>query len=99
MKAAENRINRFIFTTEDTNTESIEDICRHMNEAVSNEHVQHEIILDRTTALETAVRDASLQPGLAIVLAIGKGDERWIKVHNKHVPFEGDDKIIQRLLG
>ncbi len=98
VKAAENRINRFIFTTEDTNTESIEDICRHMNEAVSNEHVQHEIILDRTTALETAVRDASLQPGLAIVLAIGKGDERWIKVHNKHVHFEGDDKIIQRLL-
>jgi UDP-N-acetylmuramoyl-L-alanyl-D-glutamate--2,6-diaminopimelate ligase len=28
---------------------------------------------------------------------IGKGNERWIKVHNKHVPFEGDDRIIERL--
>ncbi|WP_418969829.1 UDP-N-acetylmuramoyl-L-alanyl-D-glutamate--2,6-diaminopimelate ligase [Alloscardovia omnicolens] len=98
VQAAQHRIDYFIFTAEDTNTELVEDICAQMDAAVSDERVQHEIILDRTQAVETALHNAAQQPRLAVVLVIGKGDERWIKLHNKHVPYEGDDAIVQRVL-
>ena len=33
-----------------------------------------------------------------VVLVIGKGHERWIKDLNRHVPYEGDDCVVERLL-
>ncbi|MFC0265380.1 UDP-N-acetylmuramoyl-L-alanyl-D-glutamate--2,6-diaminopimelate ligase [Alloscardovia macacae] len=96
--AAENRIHRFIFTTEDTNTESEEHICRDMDNAITNPDVQHDIIIDRTEAVETALKDAAALNSFAIVLVIGKGNERWIKHLNHHVAYEGDDAIVKRIL-
>ncbi|TCD53939.1 UDP-N-acetylmuramoyl-L-alanyl-D-glutamate--2,6-diaminopimelate ligase [Alloscardovia theropitheci] len=97
--AAQDRINRFIFTADDTDTEPVEDICQQMDHAVTNESIKHEIIIDRLQAVTTALSDAISRDGFDVVLVIGKGNEHWIKVHNKHVDYEGDDAIVTRMLG
>ena len=99
VEAAQNRIARFIFTTEDTDTEPHEDICKSMMANVSNPHVRASIILDRARAIAEAMNEsASHNERTDVVLVIGKGDERWIKEHNRHVPYEGDDRVVARLL-
>lgn len=97
VEAAQNRVDHLILTYEDTDTESVEDICRAMLGFVTNPQLDARIILDRTQAIETAVREARERDGMQVILVIGKGNERWIKAHNKHVPYEGDDRIIERL--
>ncbi|MCI1864347.1 MAG: UDP-N-acetylmuramoyl-L-alanyl-D-glutamate--2,6-diaminopimelate ligase [Bifidobacterium sp.] len=98
VRACEDRIARFVFTSEDTDTEPFEDICRTMLSHVRNPDVQSEIILDRTAAVEDAIRNARTHADRRnVVLVIGKGDERWIKDRNRHVPYEGDDAIARRL--
>lgn len=101
VQAAQNRINQFVFTQEDTNVEDEMDICKYMQSCVTNPNVESRIIINRAEAIEYSVeearKDARENNRLNIILAIGKGDERWIKVHNKHVPYEGDSFIIKRL--
>ncbi|PWG59885.1 UDP-N-acetylmuramoyl-L-alanyl-D-glutamate--2,6-diaminopimelate ligase [Bifidobacterium catulorum] len=100
VKAAQDRIGAFIFTAEDTDTEPFIDICMQMQGYITNRNVASTVISDRTTAITTAVYDARAhQDRFDVILAIGKGDERWIKEHNRHVPFEGDDRVIGRLFG
>ena len=100
VEAAQDRIARFVFTAEDTDTEPYADICRDMLEAVTNPQVATTTILDRVEAIADAIADAKAHPDrLDVVLVIGKGHERWIKDLNKHVPYEGDDHVVQRLLG
>ena len=99
VEAAQDRISRFIFTTEDTDTEKVQDICEEMERYITNTDVEHSIIIDRTEALRTAVSDAHKASGQpTVILAIGKGNERWIKQFNKHVPYEGDDAVMKGLL-
>ena len=101
VQAAQNRIYQFIFTTEDTNTEDEMDICKDMRGYITNENVKSHIIIDRPDAVEYSVDDArksfNKDGKFNIILLIGKGDERWIKHENKHVPYEGDSEIIKRL--
>ena len=100
VEAAQDRIARFVFTAEDTDTEPYADICRDMLAAVTNPQVATTTILDRVEAIADALADAKAHPDrLDVVLVIGKGHERWIKDLNKHVPYEGDDHVVQRLLG
>ena len=55
-------------------------------------------ILDRAEAVETtASRDRKDPEHLHIILIIGKGNERWFKDHGKHIPYEGDDRIVERV--
>lgn len=99
VEAAQDRISRFIFTTEDTDTEKVQDICEEMEHYITNTDVEHSIIIDRTEALREAVSDAHKASGQpTVILAIGKGNERWIKQFNKHVPYEGDDAVMKGLL-
>ncbi|MFC2351047.1 MAG: UDP-N-acetylmuramoyl-L-alanyl-D-glutamate--2,6-diaminopimelate ligase, partial [Scardovia wiggsiae] len=99
VEAAQDRISRFIFTTEDTDTEKVQDICEEMERYITNTDVEHSIIIDRTEALRAAVSDAHKASGQpTVILAIGKGNERWIKQFNKHVPYEGDDAVMKGLL-
>ncbi|EFG27318.1 UDP-N-acetylmuramoyl-L-alanyl-D-glutamate-lysine ligase [Scardovia inopinata] len=101
VEAAQNRISRFIFTEEDTDTEPIIDICQQMDQAVSNPQVEHGIILSRSQALQEAFRDGkehARQGKTTVIAAIGKGNERWIKHLNKHVVYQGDDRIMKGLL-
>ena len=101
VQAAQNRIYQFIFTTEDTNTEDEMDICKDMRGYITNENVKSHIIIDRPDAVEYSVDDArksfNREEKFNVILLIGKGDERWIKHENKHVPYEGDSEIIKRL--
>jgi UDP-N-acetylmuramoyl-L-alanyl-D-glutamate--2,6-diaminopimelate ligase len=98
VKAAQDRIARFIFTTEDTDTEANEDICAQLMSHVTNPSVEAGVILDRTQAITEAYRDARRHlDRLNVLLITGKGEERWIKDMNKHVAYEGDNNIIARL--
>ena len=99
VKAAQDRISRFVFTAEDTDTEPYEDICRDMADHVSNSHVVSDTIIDRTQAIASALHEAQEDKDRTdVVLVIGKGHERWIKDLNRHVPYEGDDCVVERLL-
>ena len=103
VEAAQNRIEQFIFTTEDTDTEDVMHICEDMQSYVTDPNVSSRIIIDRAEAIEYAYNDAANSEQkngkLNILLAIGKGDERWIKNKRKHVPYEGDSFVIKRLFG
>ena len=99
VKAAQDRISRFVFTAEDTDTEPYEDICHDMADHVSNSHVVSDTIIDRTQAIASALHEAQEDKDRTdVVLVIGKGHERWIKDLNRHVPYEGDDCVVERLL-
>ncbi|TPF87382.1 UDP-N-acetylmuramoylalanyl-D-glutamate--2,6-diaminopimelate ligase [Bifidobacterium sp. UTCIF-37] len=100
VEAAQDRIARFVFTAEDTDTEPYEDICRDMRSFVTNDRVATTTIIDRVAAITNALDEARAHPRRHdVVLVIGKGHERWIKDLNKHVPYEGDDQVVARLLG
>ncbi len=99
VEAAQDIVSRFIFTVEDTDTEPPYDICKQMEDAITNPTVEHSIIINRSEAMEAAVADAREHVAdHPVIVAIGKGDERWIKDRNVHVEYEGDDRIIARLL-
>ena len=107
VQAAQNRIDEFVFTIEDTNTEDPMDICNDMKSCITNPGVKSQIIIDRTQAVEHSVNEARERGEqskrdedsdlLNVILIIGKGDERWIKHNNKHVPYESDSLVIKRL--
>lgn len=100
VEAAENRIANFIFTAEDTDTEPIIDICMEMQGYITNKDVVSTVISDRLTAITNAIYDARAHADrFNILLIIGKGNERWIKDHRKHVPFDGDDHVVERMFG
>ncbi|EFA23785.1 UDP-N-acetylmuramoyl-L-alanyl-D-glutamate--2,6-diaminopimelate ligase [Bifidobacterium gallicum] len=100
VRAAEQRIDHFIFTTDDPNEEPVQDICEHMASYIQAPDVRHSIILDRAQAIASAIEEARADDSgrLHVILALGKGEERWIKAHGKHMPYEGDDHVVARLL-
>ena len=100
VKAAQDRIDHLVLTFEDTDDEPVENICKDMLDSVTNPRLDARIILDRAEAVETTVGADRRNPQrLHIILIIGKGDERWFKSHGKHIPYEGDDRIVERVFG
>ncbi len=100
IKGAQDHVDRIILTAEDTVRERMIDILHEMQGYITNPHVNSDIELDREKAIEEAVADARAHADqLTILLVIGKGEERWIKVDGKHAPYEGDDHVIKRLFG
>lgn len=102
IRGVENGADRIILTQEDTVAESMLDICQEMRGYLTNPRVACDIELDRAKAIEMAVDDAHEHASAdhpAVILVIGKGEERWIKIDGKHAPYEGDDHIVRRLLG
>ena len=99
IKGVQDHADRIILTSEDTVHERMIDILHEMQGYLTNPHVACDIELDRAKAIAMAVDDAHAHAGqLTILLVIGKGEERWIKVNGKHAPYEGDDHVIRRLL-
>ncbi|MFT8703874.1 UDP-N-acetylmuramoyl-L-alanyl-D-glutamate--2,6-diaminopimelate ligase [Bifidobacterium aquikefiricola] len=97
--AAQNRIARFIFTEEDTETEPHEAICEQMLGYVTNPSVEASIIMGRTEAIAQAIEESRAdRTTLNVILVIGKGEERWIKDYGRHKQYEGDDHAVERLL-
>lgn len=100
VQAAQNRVDRLIITGDDEGEEGADHVCRQMLGYVTNPDLDASIILDRTQAITTALKEgAGDGEGLKVILVIGKGEERWIKVGHGHAPYEGDDHIVARLLG
>lgn len=102
IRGVENGASRIILTQEDTVSELMLDICEEMRGYLSNPRVTCDIELDRAKAIAMAVDDAREHASAdhpAVILVIGKGEERWIKIDGKHAPYEGDDHIVRRLLG
>ena len=100
VRAAQNRVDHLILTFEDTDDEPVEHVCQNMLDSVTNPDLDARIILDRTEAVESTVAIDRKNPNrLHIILIIGKGNERWFKDHGKHIPFEGDDHIVERIFG
>ena len=100
IKGLQDGVDRIILTSEDTVKERMIDILHDMQGYLTRPQVVCDIELDRAAAIEKAIDDArSHADRLAVVLVIGKGEERWIKVDGKHAPYEGDDHIVTRLLG
>lgn len=99
--AVQDRIARLVLTSEDTDTEPMRAIMDDMDSRVTNTHLIHDEIEDRTSAIESAIAgaraDAKTNGRLNVILAIGKGREKWIKYHNKHVPYESDTGVIARV--
>ncbi|MCH9274763.1 UDP-N-acetylmuramoyl-L-alanyl-D-glutamate--2,6-diaminopimelate ligase [Bifidobacterium amazonense] len=97
---AQDHVDRIILTSEDTVREPMIDILDEMRGYITNPHVGCDIILDRVKAIETAVAEARADAKagrFTVLLVIGKGEERWIKVNGKHAPYEGDGHVIRRL--
>ena len=100
IKGAQDYADRIILTAEDTVHERMIDILHEMQGYITNPRVVSDIELDRAKAIEKAVEDAHAHADrLTILLVIGKGEERWIKVDGKHAPYEGDDHVVKRLFG
>lgn len=98
VRAVERRIDRLILTTEDTNTESPADICNEILGYVQDPDLDCQIILDRAEAIRAAGERVRQMPErFHIILALGKGDEAWLKYQGKHVEFEGDHKVMRQL--
>ncbi|MEK0306821.1 UDP-N-acetylmuramoyl-L-alanyl-D-glutamate--2,6-diaminopimelate ligase [Bifidobacterium favimelis] len=96
--AAQDRVDEIILTTDDPGDESAEEICRQMAGFVTNREVEVRTVIDRTEAIRTAVDQAGSDGRFDVVLVIGKGEERWIKSQGRHLPYEGDDRVVARLL-
>lgn len=101
VRAAQDRAARLILTQEDTDREPMEKVLGEMESFITNPSLDHQTILSRAEAVEDAIAGARADAGktgrLNIVVVIGKGREKWIKVLNKHVPYEGDTYLIERL--
>ena len=100
VQASQDRIDRLILTSDDENEESSEHVDREMLSFVTNANLETSMVLDRTQAIEQGLGQPG-QPGdrLRIILVTGKGEERWFKNKGRHVPYEGDDHVVARLLG
>lgn len=97
VEAAQDRVQRIVLTAEDTDKEDPMAVAEEMLGYVTNPDVDASIILDRAAAVEDIVAEARDHDGFDVLLVIGKGDEQWMKVRNRHVPYEGDSYILTRM--
>ena len=100
VSAAQNRVDRLILTADDEEGESADQVDHQMLGFVTNPSLDVSIVPDRAQAIQQALGDPG-RPGdrLRVTLVIGKGEERWFKRDSGHVPYEGDDHVVARLLG
>lgn len=84
-----------IFLTQyDRRESNPEDIADMMMEGISNE-AKVSRVMDRKEAIEEAICEARQGDCVAI---LGKGDEPYMYIGKKKVPWEGDNNIARRVL-
>lgn len=86
-----------IYTEEDPAHERVEDICAELA-AHTPAGVAHEIICDRTAAIERAVEVGRSCPEGAVLLLLAKGDETRQHRGDDYPEVESDLSIARRLL-
>ena len=82
-------------TTDDPQSMDPEVIIRDLLQFVQETNCPYEVVTDRSLCVEKAVRDLKKEEVLVIA---AKGCERYIKVQGKRIPYEGDDRISERVL-
>jgi len=83
-------------TADDAQYEDVTEISKEIASYIKPFGVSYEIIPDRKTAVETAIKNA--KAGDVVILA-AKGEELYQKVRGEYVPFESDLVLAQRYLG
>lgn len=86
-----------IYTEEDPAHERVEDICAELA-ANTPAQVPHEIIVERTAAIERAVEAGRSYPEGAVLLLLAKGDETRQHRGDDYPEVESDLSIARRLL-
>ena len=97
-KAASEGADSFILTDEDSNFEDPHAIGEEMAADVTNPNLDVAVIDGRENAIRAAFQRAHDNAAAHnVVLVIGKGDEEWLKIKGKHVPYASDTAIVEQL--
>lgn len=87
----------YVFLTSDNpRTEKPENILSDMEKGIAGEFENYEIIVDRKMAIKNAFKKAEefLENNNSVVVAIlGKGDENYINIMNKKIPYSDKGEV------
>lgn len=98
-QAASEGADSLILTPEDSDFEDPHAISVEMAQAVTNPNLAVAIIDDRETAIRTAFAEArQYSERENVVLVIGKGAEKWVKIKGKHVPYASDETVVKSIV-
>lgn len=85
----------YVYLTEcDPQYEKVEDICDDIIKYF-NKDIKYEVIVDRKTAIEKAIKNAKENDVIAIT---AKAGEKYQKVNGMQVPYESDLVIVENVL-
>lgn len=99
--AANGRVDAFLFTEDDQDTEAAESIAAEMASYVTHPDAPVRTVFPRAQAIGEAVtwaREAAGEQREAIILLIGKGDQNYNVVNGTKVPYETDSVVLRRAL-
>src|SRR5690625_3389697 len=83
----------FVYLTmDDPDLEDVSDISEEIAVYVKREGTPYQIINHRTEAIQTAFKNAD---GKTLILVIGKGHEKVMKIDGQEVPIPSDEELIQ----
>ena len=85
-------------TNEDPDFEDPQEICEDIASRIPDGGAPYEIITDRPEAIKKALADCLSRDDKNIIAILGKGSERFIKLHGRHVPCESDSDVVEGLL-
>ena len=86
-------------TDEDPDFEDPREICEDIARRIPKGGATWEIVVDRTSAIEKSIADALAHPEIESLIAIlGKGSEKFIKIHGGHEPYESDSGVVERII-
>lgn len=84
-----------VLTAEDPNYDDVEEINREVAGYIDKYNGKYISIPDRKSAIEYAVNHATKDD---VVVICGKGEEKYQRVNNGYIPYEGDVDLAQYFL-
>ncbi|NMN00441.1 UDP-N-acetylmuramoylalanyl-D-glutamate--2, 6-diaminopimelate ligase [Bifidobacterium sp. DSM 109958] len=95
--AADGRVDRAIFTTDDPDREDPRAIAEQMASYVHDPRTHVDVIVPRDEAVEAAVTGAREHADrFNVILLIGKGNETRNKIDGRPVHYDGDRTVVER---
>ncbi len=82
-------------TTDDPATEDPQKIAEEIAAHIDTQRIKTTYIADRETAIKTAVLESGRGD---LVVVAGKGHDAFQKIDGQNVPYEGDSKIVAKLV-
>lgn len=96
--AANGRVDAFLFTEDDQDTEAAESIAAEMASYVTNPDAPVRTVFPRARAIHEAVtwaREAAGEQREAVLLIIGKGDQTYNVENGRKIPYDGDSAVLR----